>query len=482
MKKIFLLILFSVCVISAKSQFFNIHNFYTHNLFFYSPAHTGDKEKLAAFLVYRDHLSYLSDAVQNGVFGIHSPVTKKMNAGALIKTQRIGLFETLSARLDYSFRTSVSENQVLGLGINGGLLQRNLNAEDAFVFDENDPALAPNYINKYQWFFGASLNYQFKNLNFDIGVPVLYKEDKDVFSNYFVFLSYDIFTKSNRWMFKPSAAGRYLYGKQFNYHLNFMVNYDNVFWFQPSYKANNSIAVSVGVNLGKFGIAYAYETNSAALSSIGGPSHEIMLSYGLFKGRYRGDTLVTDQNKLIRKIGDQSYEDYVSSNNFGFYNNILSLTDSLHKEEVRKIDSIQSVLRRDSMEQVRKDSLRAHTLRHLNNDELKLLEIGVLFELGSAMLNQKSRNYLDDVAELIQKNPNIRILISGHTCDIGTEEVNLRFSKDRAEAVAYYLKSKGVNQNQLSTDMKLDAEPIVPNTNEENRQKNRRVSFSIIRE
>jgi len=98
------------------------------------------------------------------------------------------------------------------------------------------------------------------------------------------------------------------------------------------------------------------------------------------------------------------------------------------------------------------------------------------------MVTGDSRVYLDEVSELIKNNKNIRVLISGHTCDIGSEEVNLRYSKDRAEAVRYYLIRKGVDPNRISTDAKLDAEPLVPNTNEENRQQNRRVSFSIIRE
>jgi len=482
-KIILLTILLSVTLI-GKSQVDNIHNFYTQNLFYYSPAHAGDKEQFAAFINYRDHLVSLEDATQSFALGIHSPITKRMNLGSLFKTQRIGLFETVSGRLDYSFRTLIAEYHLLGLGINGGVMQRNINYDAAVVFDLNDPTLSPDYAKSYQAFFGASLNYRFKNLNFDFGIPALYKSNDNLFANYWAYLSYSIFSKSEKWMFQPSLAGRYYEGKQIGYHVNLLVNYDNVFWFQPTYKANNSLAFSAGVNLRKIGIAYAYETNSGALSSIGGATHEIMLTYGFFKQKEKlADTISdVDAERLKRKIGNQTYEEYVSSNNFGFYNNILTLTDSLHKEEVRKNDSIKTIAVRDSLERVRKDSVRTHTLRHLSDDELKILEKGVHFELGSAMVTGDSRVYLDEVSELIKNNKNIRVLISGHTCDIGSEEVNLRYSKDRAEAVRYYLIRKGVDPNRISTDAKLDAEPLVPNTNEENRQQNRRVSFSIIRE
>jgi len=102
--------------------------------------------------------------------------------------------------------------------------------------------------------------------------------------------------------------------------------------------------------------------------------------------------------------------------------------------------------------------------------------------LSSAMLSQASRNYLDSVAKLIIKNTNIKVLITGYTCDLGSEAVNLRFSVDRYESVKYYLIQQGVPPNRVSTNAGLDAEPVVPNTSEANRKLNRRVSFSIIRE
>lgn len=480
-KKILILSFIGFSFFQGKSQIYNIHNFYTQNLFFYSPAHAGDKGQFAAFMGYRDHLSSVDNATQTAVFGMHSPITERMNLGTLIKTERIGLYETLSGRLDYAFRIPIADNHILSFGINGGFMQRNLNYEDAVVFDLNDPTLLPDYVKNYIAFAGASVNYQFKNFNLDIGSPVLYKSGEFFYTNYWSFLSYNIYSKSKKWVIQPSAAFIYNAGKQLGYQGNLLFNYNNVFWFQPTYKANNSLAFSAGVYFKKIGIAYAYETNSGALSSIGGPSHEVMITYGFYRVRKKPET-DNSEDRLKRKIGDKTYEEYVSSNNYGFYNSIINLTDSMHKEELRRIDSVRTVTRIDSLNRVKKDSVRTHTLRHLSDDELRILEKGVHFELGSAIVTGESRNYLDLVAELIKANKNIKVLISGHTCDIGTEEVNLRFSKDRAEAVEYYLIEKGVNPARVSTDAKLDAEPLVPNTNEGNRQQNRRVSFSIIRE
>ena len=500
----FVLFVFS----NSEAQIYNIHNFYTQNLFFYAPAHTGDKEQFAAFADYRNHLSNLPDALQTASVGLHSPVSPKINLGGLIKTQNVGLLQTLSARLDYSFRTHISDNQTIAFGINTGIMQRSLNSANAIVADPNDPALSPDYIKKYIFFAGASLNYKFKKLNFDIGIPSIYRSTDLLNTNYFTFLSYDIFSKNNIWQFQPSVLAVYNSSKIFDAHINFLVNYENVFWIQPTYKLNGSMVISAGVNLKKIGIGYAYETNSGVLSYIGGASHEIILSYGFFKKRIQpGDTTKATNSygnpKLKGKINGKTYEEYVAANNHGFYNNILDLTDSIHKEEVRKRDSIKTAANQDSVKQAllnkarqdsinqaridsiaqaKRDSARQHALRHLNDNELKILQKGVHFELNSAQLSQKARNYLDSVANLIIKNKNIKILVTGYTCDLGTEKVNLRYSIDRAEAVKYYLIQKGVPPERISTDAGLDAEPVVPNTNEHNRSLNRRVSFSVIKE
>ncbi len=506
-KKILSVSLILFVFLNSEAQIYNIHNFYTQNLFYYAPAHTGDKEQFAAFIDYRNHLTNINDALQTATVGLHSPITSKMNLGGLIKSQKVGLFETVSGRLDYSFRTKISDNQIIAFGINGGVMQRNLNVDAAVVADPNDPTLIPDYSRKNLFFAGVSLNYQFKNLSFDIGIPSVYRSTDLLNTNYFSFLSYDFFSKNHLWQFQPSVLAVYNSSSIFDAHINMTVNYENIFWIQPTYKLSGSIVVSAGVNLKKIGIGYAYETNSGTLSYIGGASHEIILTYGFFKKRTlpNDSSEIYDYNnpKLKGKINGKTYEEYVSANNYGFYNNILELTDSIHKEEVKKEDSLKAVadqdsikaallrqakldslnqVRLDSIKQAKRDSVRQHTLRHLSDTELKILQKGVHFKLNSAMLTPEARNYLDSVAKLIIKNKNIKVLITGYTCDLGSEEVNLRFSTDRAESVKYYLLQKGVPENRISTDAKLDAEPVVPNTNEANRRLNRRVSFSIIKE
>ncbi len=495
-KRIVLLVILALLSKVGLTQIFTSFNFATHNLFYYNPAHAGDAEQFAAYLSYKHHLTSMKDALKSGSLGLHSPISRRMSLGGLVKMERRGLLENNSYRLDYSFRTPVAENHIISFGINGGLLTRNLNYGNIIGADMNDPTLQSDYYKKALFFSGAGLSYNFKNFEFDFAMPVLYKTGGNLYMKYLTFVSYDFYTKNNKWLFQPSSIVQYSEDVKFNYQGSILVAFNKFIWFQATYKINNSLAFAGGVNIGKIGIAYAYETNSGALSALGGYTHEIMLSYGFNKLKDPlKDTIIIDtlyDHKLVRKIEGQTYEEYVHSNNYVFYNDVVTLTDSIHKEIIeqeRKDSVIQAKAEimhkiiEDSIKQVKVDSAeRVHTLRHLSEADKELLKIGVQFKLGSSVLTYESKLYLDSVAGLMKKNNKFTVLATGYTCDLGSKEINERYSKERSEVVKYYLELKGVDPKRITTDAVLDAEPIVPNTSEYNRKLKRRVSFSIIKE
>ena len=103
------------------------------------------------------------------------------------------------------------------------------------------------------------------------------------------------------------------------------------------------------------------------------------------------------------------------------------------------------------------------------------------FEFNSYLLKEESFVELHHVAELLRQNPTLRIEISAHTDDVGSDAYNLRLSKKRGEAAAKYLiEQEGVLPQQLTTIGYGKNKPLVPNTSDENRAINRRVEFTII--
>ncbi len=105
----------------------------------------------------------------------------------------------------------------------------------------------------------------------------------------------------------------------------------------------------------------------------------------------------------------------------------------------------------------------------------------VQFETGSVELTKKSDPLLDQIAEALKANPQVkRIQIEGHTDNVGDVNVNLHLSEQRASSVKVALERRGVDRDRLETKGFGEGRPIAPNKSPGGRQKNRRVEFVIL--
>jgi len=101
------------------------------------------------------------------------------------------------------------------------------------------------------------------------------------------------------------------------------------------------------------------------------------------------------------------------------------------------------------------------------------------FETGKAELLPQSTNTLDEAVKVLKNNPGVKIIIEGHTDDVGTEESNLTLSQARADAVLNYMVSKGVDQGRLTAKGYGESKPIASNDTADGRAQNRRVQLTV---
>ncbi len=104
----------------------------------------------------------------------------------------------------------------------------------------------------------------------------------------------------------------------------------------------------------------------------------------------------------------------------------------------------------------------------------------VNFEYNSAEITPASLASLEQVLRLLEMNPEINIELAAHTDDLGNEQYNLSLSQRRATSVRNYLVEKGIDPSRLKAVGYGKSKPLVPNTSDENRAKNRRVEFVIL--
>lgn len=104
---------------------------------------------------------------------------------------------------------------------------------------------------------------------------------------------------------------------------------------------------------------------------------------------------------------------------------------------------------------------------------------GVNFAFDSADLTAEAKKNLDAVAEVFIEFPDTELMIEGHTDSTGDDNYNMKLSKRRADAVASYIKSKGVAANRFKVEAFGETRPRFENNTKEGQAKNRRVEIGV---
>lgn len=105
----------------------------------------------------------------------------------------------------------------------------------------------------------------------------------------------------------------------------------------------------------------------------------------------------------------------------------------------------------------------------------------VYFDFGKADVKAESYPELDKIVRLMFENPRVKIEISAHTDNVGSDDFNLNLSQLRAESVLNYFVTNGIQASRLSAKGYGNTKPVADNNTEQGRQKNRRVEFKIIK-
>ncbi len=110
--------------------------------------------------------------------------------------------------------------------------------------------------------------------------------------------------------------------------------------------------------------------------------------------------------------------------------------------------------------------------------EGKLTTRGILFDSGSDKIKPESYGTLKDIAQVLNENMDVRVMIIGHTDSDGDDAKNLELSKKRAAAVKEALtKDFKVDASRMETDGKGESQPSDKNDTPAGKANNRRVEF-----
>ncbi|MBX3163337.1 MAG: OmpA family protein [Bacteroidetes bacterium] len=118
---------------------------------------------------------------------------------------------------------------------------------------------------------------------------------------------------------------------------------------------------------------------------------------------------------------------------------------------------------------------------------LKKIEVGsiiilknIFFDSGKSTIRSESANELARLVKLLKDNPSLKIEISSHTDNIGSDDYNMKLSNERSKSVVDYLIGHSVPATRLVAKGYGETRPVESNDTAEGRQNNRRTEFKIL--
>jgi outer membrane protein OmpA-like peptidoglycan-associated protein len=200
-----------------------------------------------------------------------------------------------------------------------------------------------------------------------------------------------------------------------------------------------------------------------------------MLSYSKVKNETRkvsGDQIRLNYANAVLKINGRS----LSMNNefFSFSNKgnevFMKIDDAVDSDDrgfivtIVEVKNMKQELVLTIQESIEKDG--------------KAALYGILFDVGKSIIKPESADALKQIIDYLNTNPQVKIIIVGHTDNTGNFLSNITLSKDRAESIKTYLVNTGkIDISRLQSDGVGPLCPVSTNATDDGRKLNRRVEI-----
>jgi type IX secretion system PorP/SprF family membrane protein len=287
------------------TQFFNTR-------LMYNPAYAGTNQAICFSALYRQQWVQFPGAPKTGVFNfdMHNQALGGIGFGASIMNDQLGADKTWSARASFAkhFNLGADGNGIFSVGLDAGILQKQINGAWVAPQTLNDPAIpnnaytgAPN-LNKLVPDFGFGAYYTIPNKMYvgisaghltgatmkgasgDGGVAnsVAYNLNFKMARHYYIIGGYTFRFANPDHAITPNIKVK-SDGSSTQLDVNLLYELKNMIWLGASWRMQDAIAPMLGYKQ-KFGkgtlkIGYSYDVTTSKIKGYSSGTHEIFLSY-----------------------------------------------------------------------------------------------------------------------------------------------------------------------------------------------------------
>lgn len=390
----------------------------------------------------------------------HSALGKSNALALRVNSQTQGLLNTLQATLGYAYRFRISETAKVHLGIGVGWTQAALNAQKAVVMDANDATLNNSNrqtANGFDSEFGAMLVGE--KLKAGVSVLHLYNTNPD-FSGSSTYktlpqintqVSYT-FNKGKKIEIEPWLLNRYTPKGDNVVEGILNVHFIKAITVGAGYRSNYGVIGLLGAKVGNIKLAYSFDYGTTKNATNLGSSHQLMLGFSMCK------------TAKPHKPAEEKEPVVVTPS-------VTPIVEPIKEEPV--------AIKEEVKEEPKKEEPKQEPVKEKEDILAMINQVAeeVVFDLNKSQLHEEGLKKLDEIAALMKKDPELVVNIVGHTCNLGTDELNSMLSVRRATYVRNQLVKRGANPKNIDRSKGVGEDNAIFDNNSELQQKNRTVRF-----
>lgn len=452
---------FSVAVAQQTRQ----TNLYGFNKFSMNPAYAGYSGCTEINFSHLNQWVKISGAPATSFLSANTRIGKSLGLGANLLIDRLGMLQQVQASGAASYGFTFADEHHLRVGLSAGYFQMRVDPTDAIALQSGDVIVDGGVQSSNALNTEAGLLYAFKGLELSFASKQVVETRSNVsypnldgygLKRHFIgYAGYNVLINRS-FILTPSVLYKGVDAIQ-QFDINADLNYNDFIYGGLGYRTGAGIVARLGVNIRKFFyIGYAYEIPMQNIASYGAGSHEFALGLKFCKKEKEDVEELVTEEELERITDTVTIVERVVDTVF-----VDRAVDTLI---VEKVDTVY-IDKEVSDEEVEDVMIKAS----------QTLE----FEFDKAIIVEDSYGDLEALTNVLLIRKDLNIELEGHTDNNGTEDYNLRLSKNRVEAVKKFLVVNGVDEARIKTSYFGESKPIADNSTAEGRAKNRRVIISI---